>query len=185
MVHASASPLCPYFLKWSRTSNPNQIYFATRLTTFAGVCAELVGFNLTIQFNCQAWLLSLVVRRFPFRSIPLCQWGLRSYQITCYLAFVLNSLLILLRTCVIVPPFITSLSYRPLFVLALYRRISIWERRPIISIALTAVWLTNVAFLIHGAHLSLLTCYNALTPSRPLGAAVVRKCSPFLTTPSD
>lgn len=32
--------------------------------------------------------------------------------------------------------------------------IAIWERRPVMSIALTAVWLTNVAFLIHGARLS-------------------------------
>ncbi|KAI9429017.1 hypothetical protein H4582DRAFT_1089530 [Lactarius indigo] len=82
------------------------IYIATRFTALAGVCTELVGFNLTHQYNCQAWLLSL--------------------YITVYPAFALNSLLILLRT------------------------IAIWERRVIISVALTAVWLTNVAFLIHG-----------------------------------
>ncbi|KAI9454250.1 hypothetical protein BJY52DRAFT_1189075 [Lactarius psammicola] len=104
------------------------IYFATRLAALGGVCAELVGFNLTTRFDCQAWLLSVLI--------------------TCYLAFALNSLLILLRT------------------------ISIWERRPIISIALTAVWLTNVAFLIYGVQLSLLTCYNALTPTRLLGIAI-------------
>jgi len=70
------------------------------------VCAQLVGYNLTSRFNCQAWLDSLLI--------------------LCYIAVTLNSLIILLRT------------------------IAIWERRPIISIALTAVWLTNVAFLIYG-----------------------------------
>ncbi len=81
-----------------------------------------------------------------------------------------------------VPPLMISPPYQPLFVLALYRRIAIWERRPIISIVLGAVWLTNVAFLIHGAHLSLLICYNALTPRRPLGIAIVRKRCLYLTT---
>ncbi|KAH9177944.1 hypothetical protein EDB89DRAFT_1294415 [Lactarius sanguifluus] len=86
------------------------IYIGTRLTALAGVCTELVGFNLTTRFNCQAWLLSV--------------------YITCYPAFALNSLLILLRT------------------------IAIWERKLIMSVALTAVWLTNVAFLIHGVTLA-------------------------------
>ncbi|KAI9432740.1 hypothetical protein H4582DRAFT_1089595 [Lactarius indigo] len=86
------------------------IYIGTRLTALAGVCTELVGFNLTTRFNCQAWLLSV--------------------YITCYPAFALNSLLILLRT------------------------IAIWERRLIMSVVLTAVWLTNVAFLIHGVTLA-------------------------------
>ncbi len=181
MDHAGASPLCPY-LKWSCTSKPNQIYFGTRLAALTGVCAELVGFNLTTQHDCQAWLLAVVVRHFPFRSIPRCQWGLRSAQTTCYLAFALNSLLILLRTCVMAPPLMTSPPYQPLL---LYCRIAVWGRRPIISIALIAVWLTNVAFLIHGTRLSLLTCYNVLTPSRPLGVVVVRKRSPCLTTLSD
>ncbi|KAI9454252.1 hypothetical protein BJY52DRAFT_767098 [Lactarius psammicola] len=86
------------------------IYFTTRLTALGGVCAELVGFNLTTRYNCQAWLLAVVI--------------------TCYPTFALNSLLILLRT------------------------VAIWQRRRIISIALTAVWLTNVAFLIHGITVS-------------------------------
>ncbi|KAH8978880.1 hypothetical protein EDB86DRAFT_3089888 [Lactarius hatsudake] len=86
------------------------IYFATRLTALAGVCTELVGFNLTTRFNCQAWLLAVLITVYP--------------------AFALNSLLILLRT------------------------IAIWERKLIISVALTAVWLTNVAFLIHGITLA-------------------------------
>ncbi len=187
MVHAGASPLCPDLrvLRWSCTSNPIQIYFATRLAALGGVCAELVGFNLTAHFNCQAWLLSVLVRRFPFCSTPLCQWGLRSGQINCYLAYALNSLLILLRTCVMAPPLITNPLYQPLFVLALYRRVAVWGRRPVISVPLTAVWLTNVAFLIHGARLSPLACYNALTPSRLLGIAIVRRCGLFLTAPGD
>ncbi|KAH8978879.1 hypothetical protein EDB86DRAFT_849884 [Lactarius hatsudake] len=86
------------------------IYIGTRLTALGGVCTELVGFNLTTRFNCQAWLLAV--------------------YITCYPAFALNSLLILLRT------------------------IAIWERKLIISVTLTAVWLTNVAFLIHGVTLA-------------------------------
>ena len=69
MDHAGASPLCS--LKWSPTPNSNQIYFATRLTALAGVCAELVGFNLTTQFNCQGWVQAVLVRRFPYCSIPL------------------------------------------------------------------------------------------------------------------
>jgi hypothetical protein len=71
MDHAGASPLCPYFLEWSLTPNPNQIYFGTRLTALAGVCTELVGFNLTAQFDCQRWVQSVVVRRLPLCSIPL------------------------------------------------------------------------------------------------------------------
>ncbi|KAI9454251.1 hypothetical protein BJY52DRAFT_766472 [Lactarius psammicola] len=86
------------------------IYFTTRLAALGGVCAELVGFNLNTRYNCQAWLLSVLI--------------------TCYPTFVLNSLLILLRT------------------------VAIWERRLIISIVLTGVWLTNVAFLIHGIAIS-------------------------------
>ncbi|KAH9061925.1 hypothetical protein EDB87DRAFT_1830722 [Lactarius vividus] len=86
------------------------IYFATRITALAGVCTELVGFNLTTRFNCQAWLLAVLITVYP--------------------AFALNSLLILLRT------------------------IAIWERKLIMSVALTAVWLTNVAFLIHGITLA-------------------------------
>jgi hypothetical protein len=86
------------------------IYFGTRLTALAGVCTELVGFNLTAQFDCQRWVQSVVI--------------------TCYPTFALNSLLILLRT------------------------IAIWERKAIISIVLTLVWLTNVAFLIHGITLA-------------------------------
>jgi len=82
------------------------IYFASRLLCLGGVCTILTGFNLTSRYNCQAWLDAV----FAF----------------CYPSFMLNSLLILLRT------------------------IAIWERRPVISLALTAVWLTNVAFLIHG-----------------------------------
>jgi hypothetical protein len=85
------------------------IYFGSRLFCLGGVCSILAGFNLTSQFNCQAWLDSV----YAF----------------CYPSFMLNSLLILLRT------------------------IAIWERRPVMSIVLTAVWLTNVAFLIHGARL--------------------------------
>ncbi|KAH9034474.1 hypothetical protein EDB85DRAFT_2144336 [Lactarius pseudohatsudake] len=92
---------------WRRTM---LIYFATRITALAGVCTELVGFNLTTRFNCQAWLLAVLITVYP--------------------AFALNSLLILLRT------------------------IAIWERKLIISVALTAVWLTNVAFLIHGITLA-------------------------------
>ncbi|KAH9018565.1 hypothetical protein EDB85DRAFT_610512 [Lactarius pseudohatsudake] len=86
------------------------IYIGTRLTALGGVCTELVGFNLTTRFNCQAWLLAV--------------------YITCYPAFALNSLLILLRT------------------------VAIWERKLVISVVLTAVWLTNVAFLIHGVTLA-------------------------------
>ncbi|KAI0298461.1 hypothetical protein B0F90DRAFT_1818672 [Multifurca ochricompacta] len=88
------------------------IYFITRLAALAGVCAELVGFNLTVQFDCQAWLFTVLISQ--------------DRQITCYLAFALNSLLILIRT------------------------ISIWERKLFISLFLTAIWLTNVAFLIYG-----------------------------------
>ena len=45
------------------------------------------------------------------------------------------------------------ISNPPLSMLALYRRVAIWERKTVISTALTAVWLTNIAFLIYGAHL--------------------------------
>ncbi|KAF8259722.1 hypothetical protein EI94DRAFT_1750788 [Lactarius quietus] len=87
--------------KWSMA-----IYFAARIFAISGVCTQLVGFNLTSRYNCQAWIDAVLI--------------------TCYPAFIFNSLLILLRT------------------------IAIWERRLILSIALTGVWLTNVGFLIHG-----------------------------------
>ncbi|KAN0141814.1 hypothetical protein V8E53_000276 [Lactarius tabidus] len=82
------------------------IYFGSRLFCLGGVCTLLAGFNLTSQFNCQAWLDAVLA--------------------FCYPSFMFNSLLILLRT------------------------VAIWERRPVMTIVLTAVWLTNVAFLIHG-----------------------------------
>jgi len=86
------------------------IYLGSRLFALGGVIAQLVGFNLTSQYNCQSWISAVIILVYP--------------------AFACNSLLILLRT------------------------VAIWERRPVISIALTAVWLTNVAFLIHGMTLA-------------------------------
>ena len=53
------------------TSNLDQVYLASRLFALGGVCAQLVGFNLTSQYNCQAWIGAVLVRSLPF----CCQWG--------------------------------------------------------------------------------------------------------------
>jgi hypothetical protein len=49
---------------------PNQIYFGSRLFCLGSVCTLLAGFNLTSQFNCQAWLDTVFVRCLPSWSIP-------------------------------------------------------------------------------------------------------------------
>jgi hypothetical protein len=126
-------------------SNPDQIYFGSRLFCLGGVCSILAGFNLTSQFNCQAWLDSVYVRCLPSVSL---------------LVGLTNPSGLLLP--IIYAQFFThpasnvrdgpSLINQPALP-AMYDRIAIWERRPVMSIVLTAVWLTNVAFLIHGARL--------------------------------
>ncbi|KAI0270471.1 hypothetical protein BC834DRAFT_861584 [Gloeopeniophorella convolvens] len=54
------------------------VYIITRLSALGGVCAELIGFNLTHEFNCHGWLLAVLI--------------------TSYISFALNSFLILIRT---------------------------------------------------------------------------------------
>lgn len=66
--NAGVSPLYTSFMK---RLTPNQIYFASRLFCLGGVCTLLAGFNLTSQFNCQAWLDAVFVRCLPSWSIPI------------------------------------------------------------------------------------------------------------------
>ena len=160
MVHAGASHLYPCSIKWPWPSNPNQIYFASRFFALAGICVELVGFNLTSQYNCQAWLDSLLVRCLPFCSIPLpvvlTNCSDPRLPSVCFQLFT--------HPDSNVRDGSSTDIHSPSSMPVLYRRIAIWERRPIISVAMTAVWLTNVAFLIHGTRLLPVTCDNALTP---------------------
>ena len=58
------------------TSKLDQVYLASRLFALGGVCAQLVGFNLTSQYNCQAWIGAVLVRSLPF----YCQWGGEAYK---------------------------------------------------------------------------------------------------------
>ena len=70
-INAGASPLYPHVLRWPFTSSPNQIYFTTRLAALAGVVAELVGFNMSTQYDCQRWFQFVLVRApspSPFHS---------------------------------------------------------------------------------------------------------------------
>ena len=158
-------PLPLLNITWPRSANLNQIYFGSRFFALAGICSELVGFNLTSQFNCQAWLDSVLVRSLPFCSIPL-PVGLTDYSDPLLPSVCFK---LLTHPSSDVRGDSSTDTQLPLSMLALYRRIAIWERRPVISIALTAVWLTNVAFLIHGAHLfaaDMRQCFDPRSPVR-------------------
>ena len=111
------------------------------------MCAQLVGYNLTSRYNCQAWLDSVLVRSLLFYPVLL-PVGLTS----CSAPLLPSGCLQLLTyptSNVRDDP--STVIQSPLSMPALYRRIAIWERRTVITIALGALWLTNIAFLIYGA----------------------------------
>ncbi|KAF8487254.1 hypothetical protein DFH94DRAFT_19582 [Russula ochroleuca] len=79
--------ICNLGFEWSLASRRRQwrwtvaFYIATRLATLSDVATELIGMNLTEEFNCKTWTYFLLFFRYGASSLALSLYALRGIAI--------------------------------------------------------------------------------------------------------
>ena len=145
--------------KWSFA-----VYLTARLLTLTAVILTFIGFNLTVEFNCNV----SNYRAFSSGTYEanLTQVWLRCTLVSSWFAVAIASFLLVLRGCVIRSQAFSQSGCRLIVSIHsfIHFRVAIWGRDTLITTIAVSIWSVNIAMAVWSAFHSISLLFGVEEP---------------------